>query len=172
MSSHELRIDGFKILVVDDAPDNRLLVSRFLNLAGATVETATDGPEGIGAALAANYDAILMDIQMPGMDGYEAVERLRAHRYVGPIVALTAHAMKSEKSRCLASGFDDYLTKPISRIHLLQTLIRVVHAKRAESQALSAIQRADIQPDPEMPRGPQEERQIPDRKPDSPEARH
>ena len=117
-----VRLDGLRILIVDDAPDNRLLVSRFLQLAGAETETASDGAHGIGLALAGHFDVILMDIQMPGMDGYEAVRRLRAHNYAKPIIALTAHAMRHERDRCLTNGFDAYLTKPIARLEMLKTI--------------------------------------------------
>ena len=124
------RLDGFTILVVDDAQDNRLLVSRFLTLAGARAEVAADAPQAIVLALQQQFDAILMDIQMPGMDGYEAVQRLRDHDCHVPIIALTAHVMRSERARCLSSGFDDYLTKPISRIDLIETLLRAVKKYR------------------------------------------
>lgn len=123
MTHHQgVRLDGLRVLVVDDAPDNRLLVSRFLQLAGAETETASDGAQGIGLALAGHFQVILMDIQMPGMDGYEAVRRLRAHDYTRPIIALTAHVMRNERDKCLKNGFDAYLTKPISRSELLKTV--------------------------------------------------
>jgi CheY-like chemotaxis protein len=115
-------LEGLQILVVDDAADNRLLVTRFLQLAGAHTDVASDGAQGIGLALSKSFDVVLMDIQMPSMDGYEAVSRLRAHHYSSPIIALTAHAMRSERERCLTGGFDAYLTKPISRVDLLKTI--------------------------------------------------
>jgi CheY-like chemotaxis protein len=112
-------LGGLRVLVVDDAPDNRLLVSRFLALAGALVSTADNASDGITAALSGAFDVILMDIQMPGMDGYEAVKRLRSLHYTRPIIALTAHAMKADREACLRGGFDQYLTKPISRPELI-----------------------------------------------------
>ena len=118
-----IRLDGISVLVVDDAPDNRLLVSRFLTLAGATAEMAEDGLDGVEKALAGKHDVVLMDIQMPGLDGYEATRKLRSSDFLKPIIALTAHAMKEERDRCMEAGCDDYLTKPINRAALLQSVL-------------------------------------------------
>jgi len=112
-----------KILVVDDSPDNLALIKRILMIAGAKVETANDGKEGVAKALDGNYHAVLMDLQMPEMDGFEATKELRRLRYQKPIIALTAHAMKEERKRCLDAGFTDHLTKPIDRDTLIQVLI-------------------------------------------------
>lgn len=120
--TNEKQLHGMRILVVDDAADNRLLVSRFLTIAGADVRAAASGAEGISEAVKSHFDVILMDIQMPVMDGYEAVMHLRSTGYPRPIVALTAHAMPSERKRCLAGGFNAYLTKPIVRQQLLETV--------------------------------------------------
>ncbi len=136
---------GLKILVVDDAPDNRLLVSRFLSLAGASVVLSDNAVDGIATALQGQFDLVLMDIQMPIMDGYEAVQRLRRLNYRVPVVALTAHAMSSDRNRCLAAGFDGYLTKPIERTQLLSTVEACVHASRASSSG--STQSGDTRPD-------------------------
>jgi two-component system, sensor histidine kinase len=121
-------LTGLRVLIVDDAPDNRLLISRFLALAGAHVATASNASEGITVALSGEFDVILMDIQMPGMDGYEAVKRLRSLHYTRPIIALTAHAMQSDKEQCLRSGFDQYLTKPVSRPELIASIAELGRA--------------------------------------------
>jgi CheY-like chemotaxis protein len=117
-----LRLEGLKILVVDDASDNQVLVSRFLNLAGATVETANNGIEGMEMALKGDYDLVLMDIQMPQLDGYGATKALRRKGFDKPIIALTAHAMREERDRCLMAGCNDHITKPINRLILLERI--------------------------------------------------
>lgn len=118
----EIRLDQMKILLVDDSLDNQLLIKRILNLAGASVDTAGNGREGAERALIGNFDLILMDLQMPEMDGYEATKLLRDKGYKKPIIALTAHAMKEERQRSLANGFDNHITKPIDHKLLVDTL--------------------------------------------------
>lgn len=115
---------GFRILVADDVPVNQKLVNHFLTKAGATVTITSDGQEAVTQALAAwtaqrPYDVILMDMQMPVMDGYEATALLRAKGYRGRIMALTAHAMSSDRQKCLAAGCDDHTSKPIDRKKLI-----------------------------------------------------
>ena len=83
------------------------------------MDVASDGLEGVSKASSNTYDLVLMDIQMPVLDGYQATSRLRSLGYKSPIVALTAHALKEERERCLKIGFDDFLTKPIKRAELL-----------------------------------------------------
>lgn len=113
-----------KVLVVDDSPENLTLIETILRLAGAQVETASTGREGIEKAKKGNFNLILMDLQMPEMDGNEATKELRRQGFVTPIIALTAHAMKEERQRCLENGFNDHLTKPIDRESLIQSLAR------------------------------------------------
>ena len=117
-------LDGFSLLLVDDAVDNQVLISRFLRMAGASVVVAGGGEEAIAQIgdRRNNFDLILMDLQMPGMDGYEATGVLRKTGWTKPIVALTAHALKSERDKCLAAGFDDHFTKPIDRMKLIASL--------------------------------------------------
>ncbi|MGQ9652023.1 MAG: ATP-binding protein [Phycisphaerae bacterium] len=120
------RLDG-RILVVDDGTDNRRLIARILQQAGAQVETAADGREAVGRILAAKeagaaYDVVLMDMQMPVMDGYEAARYLREKGYQGPVIALTAHAMTGDREKCLQSGCDAYVSKPIHRAELLHAI--------------------------------------------------
>jgi PAS domain S-box-containing protein len=116
------RLSDLKILLVDDSLDNQALVKKMLMLAGATVEIANNGREAIQKTLNGNFNLILMDLQMPEMDGYEATRELRRCGFNRPIIALTAHAMKEERKRCLDSGFDDQLTKPVERDVLIATL--------------------------------------------------
>jgi signal transduction histidine kinase/CheY-like chemotaxis protein len=111
-----------RVLVVDDSSDNQALLKRILRIAGATVETANNGKEGVEKALQGDFSLVLMDLQMPVMDGYEATKMLRDQGYTKPIIALTAHAMKEERQRSLRSGFDDHITKPIDQELLIRTL--------------------------------------------------
>lgn len=116
------RLDDVRVLLADDAPDNQILVSRILMLAGAIVDVASNGKEAIEKIHSDHYDVLLMDLQMPVMDGYEATAELRKEGYRGKIIALTAHAMTDEKLKCLQSGFDDHLSKPVNRNTLLERI--------------------------------------------------
>ncbi len=112
-----------RILLVEDSPDNQALISIFLNRAGARVDIASDGQQGVNMALAGEYELILMDVQMPIMDGFGAVKELRSKNYQKPIVALTAHAMKEERDRCLGAGFSDFISKPVNRDDLVNKIL-------------------------------------------------
>ncbi|RCS49222.1 response regulator [Bremerella cremea] len=115
------------ILLVEDGPDNQRLISFLLKKAGATIEIAENGLLGYEAATHAShvgqpFDVILMDMQMPIMDGYAAVTKLRAEGYSGPIIALTAHAMAEDRNRCIEVGCTDYTTKPVDREKLIDLI--------------------------------------------------
>lgn len=123
-----------RVLLVEDGPDNQRLVSYLLERAGAVVAVATNGLLACEQALAAQqsgrpFDIILMDMQMPVMDGYEATRRLRSAGYTGTIIALTAHAMAGDRERCLAAGCNGFLSKPVHRDRLLATLQTCLHAQ-------------------------------------------
>ncbi len=127
-------LSGRTILLVEDGPDNRRLIAHHLRRAGATVHLEEDGRAGVTAVLgpaAVGPDLVLMDMQMPIMDGYAATEHLRQHGWRGPIVALTAHAMSGDRERCLAAGCDDYLTKPVDREALVDRITRLLAVPRA-----------------------------------------
>lgn len=115
-------LKGLSVLVVEDSQDNRLLMTRILQRAGALVVTAENGREGAQKALQNDYDVILMDVQMPVMDGHAATTHLRQMGYKGPIVALTAHALAADRHRCMVNGFDDYLSKPTTPEQVVQKL--------------------------------------------------
>lgn len=119
------RLAGMRILVVDDVADNRLLISRYLEAAGATVATAAGGGEAVAMALQDGFDAVLMDLSMPDMSGQDATEAMRKEGYRIPIVALTAHAMREEKEQALARGFNEYLTKPVVKEVLIDAMARI-----------------------------------------------
>ncbi|GAA3959501.1 hypothetical protein GCM10022278_17210 [Allohahella marinimesophila] len=113
-----------RVLVVDDRHDIRFLAQHVLEEAGARVSTASDGLEALSVVQQASlerldFDIIIMDMQMPIMDGYESVSRLRTLGYQKPILALTAAAMQSDKDRCIAAGCTDYLSKPVESQHLV-----------------------------------------------------
>lgn len=116
------RISGLRTLVIDDALDNRLIVERFLNRAGALVEHAENGIVGAEKVLKQSYDVIIMDIQMPEFDGYQTIEYLRSKGIQTPVIALSAHAMKEDRERSIASGFNEHLSKPINRTLLIETV--------------------------------------------------
>jgi two-component system, sensor histidine kinase len=122
VASRAQALAGRRILVVDDAPDNRVLVARYLTRVGAEVETASDGAEGAQRALESDYDVVLMDLQMPRVDGFEAMKTLKEKNYSVPVIALTAHAMRGDRERCLEAGFSEHVSKPIDA----QNLIRII----------------------------------------------
>lgn len=113
---------GLRVLVVEDSPDQRKLIELCLQQAGCQPTLALDGLEGVEKATEHSFDAIVMDVQMPRLDGYKAARELRARGYRGTLVALTAHAMLDEKERCIQAGFSHFLTKPVQRAALLQLL--------------------------------------------------
>lgn len=120
------KLKGLNVLLVEDSPDNQQLIQAYLSKSGVNLKTASDGLEGVEVARKENFDVILMDIQMPNLDGHEATQYLRKLKYGKPIVALTAHAMSEERARCFASGFTDFLTKPIQKDLLIEVLSRYV----------------------------------------------
>jgi CheY-like chemotaxis protein/HPt (histidine-containing phosphotransfer) domain-containing protein len=111
-----------RILVVDDGSTNRKLISLFLRKAGAQVVLAENGQIGVDLASREGFDAILMDMQMPVMDGYAATRRLRELGLKTPIIALTAHAMSRDREKCLEAGCSAYLSKPVNSQSLVQTV--------------------------------------------------
>lgn len=120
-------LDHTKILVVDDSEDNQLLISKVLKLAGADIETAENGKKALDMVHQNKYDLLLVDLQMPVLDGYDTTSQLRREGYTTPIIALTAHALKEIRERCLQSGFDDFITKPIDRNLLINKIAEYIH---------------------------------------------
>jgi PAS domain S-box-containing protein len=121
------RLKDRHILLAEDGPDNRRLIEILLRNAGAEVDLAKDGIEAIEQCLKNKYDLILMDIQMPNMDGLEATRILyNVHNCKTPIVALTANATTEDRQRCLEAGCQDYLTKPIERKNFFQVIKEVL----------------------------------------------
>ena len=117
------------MLVAEDNAVNQRVARRFLERLGCTVDVVDDGAQAVEVLARSSYDFVLMDMQMPIMDGLEASQRIRAQERPGqrvPIVALTADAMVGTFERCLAAGMDDYLTKPIDAKRLEDVLERFV----------------------------------------------
>lgn len=120
----ERALEGMRVLVVDDAPDNQMLIWSYLTKQGAIVESAENGLLGYKAALTGQFDLVLMDIQMPHMDGYTATQKLREAGFTKPIIALTAHAMSEVRKKALNVGYTDHLPKPINAKNLIQAIVR------------------------------------------------
>ncbi|MBC7531756.1 MAG: response regulator, partial [Oligoflexus sp.] len=120
------RLKDLRILLVDDALDIQTLMRCFLEASSATVEIANNGAEAVRMGLEHHYDAVLMDMQMPILDGNEATRQLRAGGCTVPILALTANAMRGEREACIASGCDDYLTKPVRANTLVDAIEKIV----------------------------------------------
>jgi PAS domain S-box-containing protein len=113
------------VLVVDDSPINQIVASRGLERCGCRSRAVSDGNEALQALAAQHYDAVLMDCQMPVLDGYMATAELRRRESNGdhtPVIAMTAHAMEGDRKRCLDAGMDDYITKPMRHGDLAEML--------------------------------------------------
>jgi signal transduction histidine kinase/CheY-like chemotaxis protein/HPt (histidine-containing phosphotransfer) domain-containing protein len=122
------------VLLAEDGPDNQVLIATLLRRAGLTVAVVASGDLAVEGALAAGregrpFDLVLMDMQMPVLDGYEATRSLRAAGYGGPVVALTAHTMSGERERCLAAGCDGYLAKPLDPVEFRALLRRFLRQR-------------------------------------------
>ncbi|MGE5086474.1 MAG: response regulator [Bacillota bacterium] len=119
-------LKGCRILLVDDVSDNILLIEHFLRKFEMKIDQASNGLEAIQKISENSYDVVLMDIQMPVMDGHMATQILRAQGITIPIIAVTAHAMTEDRERSLEAGCNDYLTKPINQQLLFDTIVRYI----------------------------------------------
>jgi PAS domain S-box-containing protein len=121
------------VLVAEDSQINQIVASRVLERCGARVQVVGDGNEALEALASHRYDAVLMDCQMPGLDGYDATRELR-RRELGarrtPVIAMTAHAMAGDRERCLEAGMDDYISKPVRHVDLEAMLRRWIPTDR------------------------------------------
>jgi len=132
-----------RVLLAEDNPVNQRLAASLLERRGHRVTIAVNGREAVDAAARSRFDVVLMDVQMPEMGGFEATAAIRtAERSSGvrlPIVAMTAHAMKGDKERCLAAGMDDYLTKPLDSKRLCETVERIAGAYAGAPPTADAV---------------------------------
>ena len=131
-----------RVLLVEDSLVIRKLISLFLKKAGAEVSIAANGEKAIQLAQQAEsegkpFDVILMDLQMPVLDGLSATKMLREQGYSRPVIALTAHAMKGDKEKCLQAGCDSYLTKPVQQHLLIKTVRDVVKRVSVRNSLIS-----------------------------------
>jgi CheY-like chemotaxis protein len=126
---------GMKVLVVDDSADNCLLATRFLVKAGAQVISAPNGKVAVEMAFAQKPDVILMDSQMPEMNGYEATQTLIQKGFEGPIIALTAGAFPEDRDKCINAGCVALVTKPVQKDVLIQTIYQA-HSTRGSGHRL------------------------------------
>ena len=129
-----------RVLLAEDSHDNQRLISYHLESMGVEVELATDGRIAVDKAMAAAaegraFGLILMDMQMPEMDGYAATHELRTRGYAGPIVALTANAMEQDRERCVEVGCDQFLSKPIQLDSFRKTVVHFLKPDRAQDHS-------------------------------------
>ena len=121
------------MLVAEDNPVNQILVRRLLEKRGYSIVVVGDGRAALAALEKDAFDIVLMDVQMPDMDGFAATAIIREYEQASgrhiPIVAMTAHALKGDPERCLAEGMDAYISKPIRTEDLYSTLERLLHAQ-------------------------------------------
>jgi CheY-like chemotaxis protein len=120
---------NIRILVAEDNPVNQTLALKLLEKLGYMAEAVDNGKKAVAALEKTDYDLVLMDVQMPEMDGLEATRTIRDPKsrvlnHEIPIVAFTAHAMKGDRERCLESGMDDYISKPVKPEHLAEIIAK------------------------------------------------
>ena len=130
---------GVRILLAEDSIDNQKLLRTVLGNVGAEVEVVENGRLAIERAETGAFDVVLMDMNMPEMDGYEATRRLRDRGYQGPILALTANAMSGDCEHCLAAGCNAHLAKPIDRKQLIETVAQYAMSKTSPAEAPTAL---------------------------------
>jgi signal transduction histidine kinase/DNA-binding response OmpR family regulator len=138
-----------RVLVAEDTESSRKLIKRVLERAGHQCDVVTNGKEVLQALQGASYDLILMDCQMPVMDGFDTTREIRRRHGTGrqiPIVALTASAMKGDRENCLAAGMDDYVTKPIPRDQLLALIDRWIKPSPSQREPVPAPRSEEIPP--------------------------
>lgn len=119
-------LKGKSILVVDDAEENRILLEKYLSPFETNLQFAQNGAEAVEMTHQKKFDLVLMDIQMPVLDGFGALEKIRTFDTQTPVIALTAHALKTERDRCLNLGFYEHMAKPINRQKLVSTLSNLI----------------------------------------------
>ena len=123
---------GSRFLVAEDNESNQFLMQRLIKLSGGQVEIVSDGQQAVETALKQSFDLVLMDVQMPVLDGYQATMQLRAAGCKTPIITLTGHTHPDERLKSFNAGCDDYLVKPITRQSLLNAIDRTLRRRHLE----------------------------------------
>jgi CheY-like chemotaxis protein len=140
-----------RLLLAEDNPINQKLAVTVLQKAGYSVDTVDNGADAVAKAKENPYSAILMDVQMPGTDGFEATQQIREWEKEQnihiPIIAMTAHAMQGDRERCLAAGMDDYVTKPLQPNVLFSALNRWTQTEIAVNEQAKHVQDYSSEPD-------------------------
>jgi CheY-like chemotaxis protein len=117
-------LKGKRILLVEDAPESQILISHILKKYGICVNIAENGRRALDILNGEDFDLILMDMQMPVLDGYSTTEILRRTGYKKPIISLTAHTMREDQIKCLKSGCNEVLVKPVNQLKLVDAVAR------------------------------------------------
>ncbi len=142
-------LNGARVLLAEDNDINQEVAVKLLSNAGVITDSANNGWEALEAVQQGNYDALLLDIQMPEMDGYAAAREIRKINRKIPIIAMTAHAMLGDREKCMESGMDDYISKPIEPdrlYHVLSKWIRKTDSEVIETEFRSTWSESDIAP--------------------------
>ena len=162
------QIAGLRVLLTEDNEINQQVAIELLSGEGVQVDVAQNGKEALRMVGLEPYDAVLMDLQMPEMDGYEATRAIRAQKMYAmlPIIAMTAHAMASEREKCLATGMNDHITKPVDPDHLFSTLAKWTGRDGASVASARAAPPEPASPSADIstrkPAAPAEEDALPD----------
>jgi PAS domain S-box-containing protein len=145
---------GVRLLVAEDNPMNQKLAVTLLERAGFSVEAVENGKLAVEAIEQTDYDLVLMDVQMPEMDGFEAtraIRRMQGEKRHTPIIAMTAHVMKGDQERCLAEGMDDYVSKPIEPQAMFKVIGKWIGTSVTEETTPAVEEVRERQPDPGIP---------------------
>lgn len=146
-------IRGCRILLVEDNIINQQVATEILQEAGIIVDIADNGKAAVDAVMQTDYDAVLMDVQMPVMDGYEASRIIRGNRKFSglPIIAMTAHAMRGDREKCLEAGMNEHVTKPIDTEVLFEVLTRLISPDGRNGTGPEAVQQRELPGEEDLP---------------------
>ncbi len=126
-----------KALIVEDNPINMELVLEILTANGISADEAVNGEDAIAMVEKETYDLVLMDIELPGIDGVEATKLMKSKHKNLPILALTSYAMKGDRERFIAAGFDDYISKPLDVNSFIEKLIKLININNTLNRSIS-----------------------------------